>query len=194
MNIKQIHREAMVFAQEAHLLQQNGDFEKSIELFEKAFELEQQAALFYLNQDKEPTRSILFKSAAALANNCKRYRDAEKMIGFALSGNPPIEIADEIRNLYENINFYRHLELRDVVNFKQMKDKKVFKAVLEALVLADIQVSYKLSQNLERSKPERLTEKLKNELVKAYNSVEAVSILYNNGRQATLLLHLTLGI
>lgn len=114
MNIKQIHREAMVFAQEAHLLQQNGDFEKSIELFEKAFELEQQAALFYLNQDKEPTRSILFKSAAALANNCKRYRDAEKMIGFALSGNPPIEIADEIRNLYENINFYRHLELRDV--------------------------------------------------------------------------------
>lgn len=67
-----------------------------------------------------------------------------------------------------------------------MKDKKVFKAVLEALVLADIQVSYKLSQNLERSKPERLTEKLKNELVRAYNSVEAVSILYNNGRQATL--------
>ena len=47
-----------------------------------------------------------------------------------------------------------------------MKDKKVFKAVLEALVLADIQVSYKLSQNLERSKPERLTEKLKNELTK----------------------------
>jgi len=67
-----------------------------------------------------------------------------------------------------------------------MKDKKVFKAVLESLVLADIQVSYKLSQNLERSKPERLTEKLKNELVRAYNSVEAVSILYNNGRQATL--------
>ena len=67
-----------------------------------------------------------------------------------------------------------------------MKDKKVFKTVLEALVLADIQVSYKLSQNLERSKPERLTEKLKNELVRAYNSVEAVSILYNNGRQATL--------
>ncbi len=67
-----------------------------------------------------------------------------------------------------------------------MKDKKVFKAVLEALVLADIQVSYKLSQNLERSKPERLTEKLKNQLVKIYDSVEAVSILYNNGRQATL--------
>lgn len=67
-----------------------------------------------------------------------------------------------------------------------MKDKKVFRAVLEALVLADIQVSYKLSHNLERSKPERLTEKLKNQLVKIYDSVEAVSILYNNGRQATL--------
>lgn len=67
-----------------------------------------------------------------------------------------------------------------------MKDKKVFKAVLEALVLADIQVSYKLHQNLDRSKPERLTEKLKNQLVKIYDSVEAVSILYNNGRQATL--------
>ena len=67
-----------------------------------------------------------------------------------------------------------------------MKDKKVFKAVLEALVLADIQVSYKLAQNLERSKPERLTEKLKTQLVKIYDSVDAVSIIYNNGRQATL--------
>jgi hypothetical protein len=67
-----------------------------------------------------------------------------------------------------------------------MKDKKVFKAVLEALVFADIQVSYKMVQNIELSKPERLTEKLKNELVKAYDSVESVSLRYNNGRQATL--------
>jgi hypothetical protein len=67
-----------------------------------------------------------------------------------------------------------------------MKDKKVFKAVLEALVLADIRVSYKLFQKLERSKPERLTEILKNQLVKIYDSVEFVSIFYSNGRQATL--------
>lgn len=67
-----------------------------------------------------------------------------------------------------------------------MKDRKVFKAVLEALVLADIQVSYRLVQNSNQSKPERLTEKLKNKLVNDYDSVEAVSILYNNGHKATL--------
>lgn len=67
-----------------------------------------------------------------------------------------------------------------------MKDKKVFKAVLEALVFADIQVSYKIFQNIEPSKPERLTEKLKNQLVKSYDSVESVFLRYSNGHQATL--------
>ena len=72
MNIKQIHREAMVFAQEAHLLQQNGDFEKSIELFEKAFELEQQAALFYLNHDKEPGTNCRQPRAGSGSKNVRK--------------------------------------------------------------------------------------------------------------------------
>ena len=114
MNTKQLHKDAMIFAQEAHFSQRNGNYEKAFELFEKAYNLEKQVAFYYLNKDKEPTRSILFKSAAALANNCKKYREAKKMIAFALSGNPPEELADEIRNLYENINFYRHLALRDI--------------------------------------------------------------------------------
>lgn len=67
-----------------------------------------------------------------------------------------------------------------------MKDKKVFKAVLEALVLADIQVQYKMVQNITISKPERLTEKLKNNLVNSFEQIDTVSILYHNGRRAVL--------
>ena len=67
-----------------------------------------------------------------------------------------------------------------------MKDKKVFKAVLEALVFADIQVQYKMIQNVEPSKPERLTEGLKKNLVNSYDVIESVSILYHNGHKAVL--------
>ena len=67
-----------------------------------------------------------------------------------------------------------------------MKDKKVFKAVLEALVSADIQVRYKMIQNVEMSKSERLTEGLKNNLVNSFEHINTVSILYHNGRRSVL--------
>ena len=35
------------------------------------------------------------------------------MFALGLAGNPPDEIANELRDLYEDINFFRHLELKD---------------------------------------------------------------------------------
>jgi hypothetical protein len=37
--------------------------------------------------------------AAVLAIECNELRDAERLIGRALSGNPPDDIADELRDL-----------------------------------------------------------------------------------------------
>ena len=56
----------------------------------------------------------MFRSAASLALNAGLFREAEKMITVGLSGNPPEPIADELRNLYENINFEKHLRLKGV--------------------------------------------------------------------------------
>ena len=49
--------------------------------------------------DLEPTRSVLHRSAATLAVECSELREAEKLIGRALAGNPPDDIANELRDL-----------------------------------------------------------------------------------------------
>jgi len=82
-------------------------------LFREAFELERRAALLVApDESLEPTRSVLLRSAASLALDCDDPREAERLIALALSGKPPEEIADELRDLYETVNFHRHLELQ----------------------------------------------------------------------------------
>ena len=103
-NTKDVHFKAMAISQEAFVCAINGKTEEAIPLYEQAFELERQAALSLLDrEDIEPTRSILFRSAAALAMECYKYRDAEKMIGLGLSGNPPEDVAEELRDLFDEI-------------------------------------------------------------------------------------------
>jgi hypothetical protein len=51
----------------------------------------------------EPTRSVLHRSAAALAVECGEAREAERLIAVALAGNPPEEIAEELRDLWQEL-------------------------------------------------------------------------------------------
>jgi hypothetical protein len=114
LNTQQVHRKAMILAQDAYITLLQGDEVEALRLYESAFELEREAALTLVSDEsKEPTRSVLFRSAASLAVKCKRFREAEKMVALGLAGNPPEEIANESRDLYEDINFFRHLELKD---------------------------------------------------------------------------------
>lgn len=81
----------------------------------EALNLETEAArTFVAESDLEPTRSVLFRSAATLAVECQELRIAEQLISAALAGNPPSEIADELRDLLEEVYFNRHLELRGI--------------------------------------------------------------------------------
>jgi len=108
--IKELHKQAMDLTELAIINKIHGKLEESFNLFNQAFELEKQAALLLLEEgdNSEPSRSILFKSAASLALNFDNFREAEKMISFALSGNPLPEIADELRDLFEQVSFQRH--------------------------------------------------------------------------------------
>ena len=103
-NTKEIHCKAMLLAQDAFVLAVYGKEAEAIPLYEQAFELEREAALSLLDrEDVEPTRSVLFRSAAALAKNCHKYRDAEKMIAYGLGGNPPDYVAEQMREIYDDI-------------------------------------------------------------------------------------------
>jgi hypothetical protein len=125
LNARELHIKASLLSQEAFMCIVNDKKEESISLYEQAFELERQAALSLLNrEDIEPTRSVLFRSAAALAKNCHRYKDSEKMIAYGLLGNPPEYIAEQLREIYDDIRkFLRPKQMQNGVK------KKVLSAV-----------------------------------------------------------------
>jgi hypothetical protein len=113
MNIRELHNKAMELADMADLEKMQGNKNESVSLYKQSYSFEYEAAMdAYENKIGEPSVSVFLRSAASLAMICKKFREAEKLIALALSGEPPLEIADELRNLLENVNFRRHLEVK----------------------------------------------------------------------------------
>ncbi len=114
-NIEVLHTEAMNLAEKAFIARRQGDKELALSLLEKAYKKEKEAALEQVNDlNFEPTRSILLRSAASLAIQIEAFSEAEKLIGQAFIGNPPEEIADELRELFDQAQFNRHLKLNGI--------------------------------------------------------------------------------
>lgn len=110
--INSLHHRAMELASQAVSAQRVGDAGVALSHFREAMETERRAALLLVNEvTSEPSRSVLLRSAASLAIDCGEFREAERLIAIALAGNPPEELCDELRDLYENVTFGRHLEL-----------------------------------------------------------------------------------
>jgi hypothetical protein len=99
-NVETLHQEAMELVDQAVLARQRGEATQVAKLSRAAFQKESAAANLVANQlELEPTRSILHRSAAVLALECNELREAERLIGRALAGNPPDDIANELRDL-----------------------------------------------------------------------------------------------
>lgn len=110
-----LHQEAMDIAESAMRVQRAGEHKRAKELFGDAFKKEREAALLVANSNgQEPTRSVLLRSAASLGINYGDWREAERLVALALSGDPPEELQEELRDLYENVTFQRHLDLNGV--------------------------------------------------------------------------------
>lgn len=114
--VNDLHPQAMDLADEAFRHRRRGDDAQAKQFFLQALELEQQAAsLLPPTEESEPSRSILYRSAASLAYNGGSYDEAERLIAYGLIGFPPAEIKEELKDLYENINFKRHLHHQGIV-------------------------------------------------------------------------------
>lgn len=101
-NIKQLHNQAMNLAENAFLAQQKGDTNAFILLSKEAFLLEKSAAIMLQNQsDSEPSRSILFKSAAFLAFDAQEFQECRNMITYTLLGKPDAIIKAEMKQLFD---------------------------------------------------------------------------------------------
>jgi len=115
-SIEKLHAEAMNLAEEAFILQRRGAIDEADGLFKNALLLEQQAAgQLPLKEESEPSRSILYRSAASLAFNAKEYDLSERLIAMGLSGFPPEDIKEELKILYEDVNFLRHLKTKGII-------------------------------------------------------------------------------
>jgi hypothetical protein len=92
MNVKEVnklHNEAMSWAEKAVVARQHNNNELAIAYSKKAFLLESDAAKLIPNEpSSEPTRSILYCSAAWLALNANDFCNARIMALECLKGNP----------------------------------------------------------------------------------------------------------
>jgi len=112
-NIESLHEQAVDKAEAAFAMKRKGQSHDAVRLFREALELEQEAAFSYSpTQESEPSRSILFRSAAALAFHAGDYEQAEYLVANGLSGFPPSEIKHELRLLQDEINFRHHISLQ----------------------------------------------------------------------------------
>ncbi|AQG81328.1 hypothetical protein [Spirosoma montaniterrae] len=125
--LKEQHRQAMAYAQEAMLAERDKNGEQAILLYRKAFNLEKEVAMsFFSDEQKQPTRAVLFRSAAALAKNCGEYEEAQRLIRYGLSGNPSAAIVTELTalgNTIEEILRTRVLPKSISVNEKPVKNE-----------------------------------------------------------------------
>lgn len=109
---RMLHRQAMSLASEAIVAQKAGRLMEAHGLFERAWQLEAQAAeIIAINGvPKEPTLSVLYRSAAALALECQAFREVERLVSRGLSGDPPDDIAEELRELRKKAEFRQALQ------------------------------------------------------------------------------------
>ena len=82
MTLRDLHQQAMILAQQATVAKYEGNREQFLELTERAFELEKQAALMLKDDYENPTRAILFESAASLADDMDFHEEAKQMRDF----------------------------------------------------------------------------------------------------------------
>ena len=95
--VRSLHDEAMELAHHALVARQMGDLERAATLVREAFGLEAQAVdLVPGGADSEPTRSILYRSAAWLALDANLPAEAIRLAERGLAGSPPAAIAVEL--------------------------------------------------------------------------------------------------
>ena len=115
-SVRELHDEAARLAQLALVARHNGEQERAAALARQAYQYESQAAaLIPDDESSEPTRSILYLSASSLAYQCKEFEAAQRLIAKGLSGYPPAKVEQDLKGLYEQVNFEYHLQARGII-------------------------------------------------------------------------------
>jgi 6-pyruvoyl-tetrahydropterin synthase len=128
-DVKKIHREAISLLDDALLLKRNGDYEGYRTKIFTAFEKEREAAKLLEDKfDIEPTRSVLFRSAASLAfYYCDMSHEALKLLFLGFSGNPPSFVKCEMLEIIEDIVEQKNEEILNLQNKLKEKERQLLR-------------------------------------------------------------------
>lgn len=111
---RKAHDRAMDLAHFADRARATGDLDEAARLFAEALEREL-TAIHSLDRPSPLTFAVLHRSAAWLALECKEDRLAEKLASTALAQEPPPQVADELRDVWEQANYERHLRVKGII-------------------------------------------------------------------------------
>ena len=109
-----LHNQAMEFTDRAIRERARGNVDVSLQLFQAALKSELDA-IQNLDESDGLLWSVLHRSAGSLALDCRNFREAERIAARALAGEPDPEIAEELRDLLENVYFQRHLDTKGFI-------------------------------------------------------------------------------
>lgn len=111
LGVRELHDQAIRFGHLAITARETGDVESAVKLARQAFEFESRAASLVPDvQESEPTRSILYRSAASFAFQCKDFAQARRMADVGLSGYPPPGIQMDLLALLDQVRFATYFQ------------------------------------------------------------------------------------
>lgn len=119
-NVREIHLKAMTLVNQSMSI--DNIVQRNI-LLKEALELEIEAAMVLFNNfEAEPTRSVLFRSAATIAFNAGELDKCERMIFCGLSSpNIPDETKEELLTVKENLDEMKNLKIDNSHEFSYIQ-------------------------------------------------------------------------
>ena len=101
-DIRSIHDQAMASCDAADKAMRRGKLEEYRKHLAEAATLELKAARMVSDLSLQPTRSVLYRSAASLAYQCGEIATAADLAKEGRRGEVPVNIDDELRGLYRS--------------------------------------------------------------------------------------------
>lgn len=99
-DLNELHDQAMELADDADVARRRGKLDEANALYYQAYKLELEVAQ---SVNVEPSRSVMYRSAAALALECNLLDEAQAMAQAGLTGETPLEIIDELQEIIAEV-------------------------------------------------------------------------------------------
>ncbi len=114
--VRDLHNQAMKASDRYLMARHIGETGEAIQFALQAMQLEREAAeRLEKRPQTEPTRSILYRSAASLAFDAEEFSEASRLTFEGLAGFPPPDVYAELIELFERIKFAQQFGFRDSV-------------------------------------------------------------------------------